>query len=128
MIDSSSQYMPISAAMEEVLSPDDATRVAEELLPAQNKSYYFGLKLNLPQHKVEAIHSKYSEPVDRLHHVITEFLNQIIEPRPTWRVIIEALRSPIVNLKWLASELELAHFPKPNTGMTHNTVPDKTSD
>ncbi|CAI8041005.1 hypothetical protein GBAR_LOCUS22788 [Geodia barretti] len=37
------------------------------------------------------------------------FLNQ--EPRPTWRVIVDALKSSAVNLPQLAMTVEAAHFP-----------------
>ena len=98
--------------MNETLTPDDAVDVLEELLPAQNKSYELGLKLKLRQHEVDSIHSTYSKPRSRLLHVLIEFTNQT-EPRPTWRVIVEALRSPAVNLPALAKSVEAAHFPDP---------------
>ena len=98
--------------MNETLTPDDAVDVLEELLPAQNKSYELGLKLKLPQHVVEAIHSKELPPDKYLLKVLIKFLHQI-HPRPTWRVIVEALRSPAVNLPALARRVEVAHFPGP---------------
>ena len=79
------------------LTPDDAVEVMEALLPAQNKSYELGLKFN--------IHSTYSKPRSRLLQVIIEFTKQT-EPRPTWKVIIDALGSPAVNLKALANTVE----------------------
>ena len=94
----------------EVLTPNDAVKVLEELLPAQNKSFQLGLKLNLEPHQVEGIHSTYSEPENRLLRVVMLFLNQV-EPRPTWRVIVDALKSPVVNLPQLAVAVEAAHFP-----------------
>ena len=84
--------------------------VLEELLPAQNKSYELGLKLKLPQHVVEDIHSKELPHDKYLLKVLIKFLQQA-EPRPTWRVIIEALRSPAVDLPVLARSVEAAHFP-----------------
>ena len=98
--------------IEDVLTPSDAAEVVEELLPAQNKSYELGLKLNLPPHEVENIHSTYSKQEKRLLHVIMQFLNQA-EPRPTWRVIIDALRSRLVNLPQLGQELAACHFLEP---------------
>ena len=84
--------------------------VLEEILPAQNHSFKLGLKLRLPHHEVEAIHSTHSDPKDCLLHVIIECFRKA-EPRPTWRVIVDALRSPAVNLTSLANEVEAAHFP-----------------
>ena len=109
--------------MNETLTPDDAVDVLEELLPAQNKSYELGLKLKLRQHEVDSIHSTYSKPRSRLLHVLIEFTNQT-EPRPTWRVIVEALRSPAVNLPALARRVEAAHFPVPTA--TRDVVAETT--
>ena len=86
----------------------------DELLEAQNKSRIFGLKLNLPLHVVDAIHSTNSQPEDRLLQVLIEFTKQT-DPRPTWRVITDALRSPAVNLPHLAEKVEAAHFPDPTS-------------
>lgn len=93
-----------------MLKPNDAADVLEQVLEAQNQSVFFGLKLNIPLHIVEAIQSTHHQPKDRLLHVIIEFLKQV-SPRPTWRVIINALRSPAVNLPQLANTVETAHFP-----------------
>ena len=98
--------------------------IFEEILPAQNRSFELGLKLGLPHHEVVAIHSTYSDPRSRLLHVILAVLNQA-EPRPTWRVIVDALRSPAVNLPRLADKMEAAHFPQPTT--TRDVVPTMPS-
>ena len=95
---------------DETLTESDATEVLEELLPAQNQSFLLGLKLKLPINEVENIHKIYSDPSERLYRVIIAFLRQI-HPRPTWRVIVEALRSPMMNLNTLANAVEAAHFP-----------------
>ena len=88
--------------------------ILEEILEAQNKSRIFGLKLNLSLHVVDAIHSTYSQPEDRLLQVLIEFTKQT-DPTPTWRVITDALRSPAVNLPHLAQKVEAAHFPDPTS-------------
>ena len=93
-----------------MLTPDDAIDILDELLVAQNQSYELGLRLKIPQHEVEGIHSTYSKPRSRLLQVLIEFTKQV-EPRPTWMVIIDALRSPAVNLPHLARRVEEAHFP-----------------
>ena len=66
--------------------------------------------LNLKPRDVEAFRNTYQDPKDRLYHIILAFLRQA-EPRPTWRVIVDALRSPLVNLTALAERVEAAHFP-----------------
>ena len=109
------------------LTPDDAVDVLEELLPAQNKSYELGLKLKLPHHVVEAIHDTYSKPRSRLLHVIIEFTKQI-EPRPTWRVIVKALRSRVVDLPALANTVEAAHFLVPVRSSATSVSPASIED
>ena len=115
-------------AVDETLTPDDAVDVLEEILPAQNKSYELGLKLKLPQHVVEAIHSKNLPPERCLLEVLIKFSQQT-EPRSTWRVIIEALKSPAVNLPAvnlpaLAERVQAARFPDPTA--TRDVVPETT--
>ncbi|CAI8049102.1 hypothetical protein GBAR_LOCUS27042, partial [Geodia barretti] len=107
-----SHWQPIHTApgMDKTLRPADAEEIFEELLPAQNKSLELGLALNMPPPEVEAIHSQYKDPHDRLLRVIIKFLEQM-GPRPTWRVIVEALRSCAVGLPGIARRVEAAHCP-----------------
>ena len=86
--------------------------IFEELLEAINQAYMLGLKMNLPSHELDAIRKTYPDPREFLLQVILAFLRQA-EPRPTWRVIVDALRSPAVNLTALAKRVEAAHFPDP---------------
>ena len=105
------------------MTPDDVVQVLQELLPAQNQSYALGLQLNLPRSVVEDICAKHLQPHDRLHHVLLEFTNQV-ESRPTWKVIVDALKSPAVNLLPLAIIVEAAHFPSPTS--TREATPPVT--
>ena len=106
----------------ETLTPDDAVRVLESLLPAQNESFVLGLELKLPPHEVEAIYSRHPGAKDRLLHIILAFLKQS-KPRPTWIAIIKALRSPTVNLTALADGLVATHcsVSAETTGMSLST-------
>ena len=108
----------------ETLTPDDAAKVLEELLEAQNQTYILGLTLGLPHAEVEAIHKTHTNTRDRLLHILIAFLNRV-EPTPTWRVIIDALRSLAVNLPALAKRVEAAHFPDPTS--TCDAVPETTT-
>ena len=93
-----------------VLTPDDAGMILDELFEARNQSYVLGLVLKLPLDKVEAIHSQYQNPGECFIRVVVAFLRQT-EPRPTWRVIVNALRSRVVDLPDLARRVEAAHCP-----------------
>ena len=109
------------AAGDRTLTEDDAADILEELLSAQNQSYLLGMKLKLLTADIDAIHSQYQQPRNRLLHVILTFLRRT-EPRPTWRVIVEALKSSILGLPDLAKKLEEAHFPDPTS--TRDVVPE----
>ena len=109
---------------DDLLTTDDAVNVLEEVVEAENKSFALGLKLKLPLHVVEGICTTYSQPRDRLLQVLIEFTKQV-DPRPTWRAIVDALRSPAVNLPQLAMRVEAAHFPDPTA--SRDTPPETTS-
>ena len=96
------------------LTPEDAIIVLEELLDAQTESFKLGVILRLPIAEVERIHSTYSNCRSQLLHVIISFLKQE-QPRPTWKVIVDALRSPAVQLLKLAMEVETSHCSRPET-------------
>ena len=106
------------------LTPDDAVNILEEILEAQNQSFVLGLKLKLPLHDVDAIHSTNLLPRDCLLRVLIEFTKQV-DPRPTWRAIVDALRHPAVNLPQLAMRVEAAHFPDP-TASREAPLPEAT--
>ena len=94
------------------LTERDAKDILAELLEAMNRACELGLVLKLLPHEVEAIRKTYPDPRELLLQVILVFLSQA-ESRPTWRVIVDALRSPAVNLTALAERVEAAHFPDP---------------
>ena len=103
-----------------MLSADDCVRVLEELLVAQNHARYIGLKLKVPQHVSDGT---YTQPRDHLYSVITEFLNQV-EPKPTWRAIVDALMSTLVNLPQLAQKIEEKYIYPPTSQSAHGNNKD----
>ena len=100
-------------AVDETLKSDDVSEILDELVEAQNHSKVLGVKL-LPPHEVEAIHRQYQDSKVRLLHILLAFTKQI-QPRPTWRVIVEALKSASVNLPALAARVQATHFPDSTT-------------
>ena len=104
---------------DETLSPDDDRNVFAELYPARHKLFALGLKFQVPYATLEYIHSRYSDRSSRFMSVIREFLNK--GPNPTWRIIVDALRSPIVNLPLLANVVEAAHFPELTSNQPETT-------
>ena len=97
---------------DETLAGEDEVEVLQALLRAKDKAFQLGLALNLPPYEVRSIRDNCTTPEDRLTRIVEMFLKQV-EPRPTWKVIVNALRSPLVNLPTLAKEIEDAHFPNP---------------
>ena len=82
----------------------------EELTEALANTHRLGLMLKIKPVEVEAIYRTYQDPKERLYQIILAFLRQV-QPPPTWRAIVNSLRSPIVNLTALAKRVEAAHFP-----------------
>ena len=91
--------------MSKLLSQDDAVEVVKELLSVQTKSKELGHLLGLPRERVDAILHSYRDPQKQLFYIIEEFLKQI-EPRPTWGLILEALRSTLLKEYRLAMDIE----------------------
>ena len=106
-----------------ILSQDDVSDVVRDIHEVQTKSEEFGRVLKIPKPTVDAIHQQYSDPKLRLLHVLDEFVKQV-EPTPTWRVIVEALRHPLIGQHRLAQEIESKYCPCPPTDDgTHTLCP-----
>ena len=96
--------METSNALDKRLNKDDALDVVRRLEEIQTKSKILGRVLRLPRSTVESIHQQFSDPQERLLHIIDEFVRQV-EPRPTWRVILSALRDSLIKENSLALEI-----------------------
>ena len=94
-----------------ILSQDDVPDVVCEILEVRTKSDKFGRVLKLPKATVDSVYQQYSDPQDRLFAVLDEFVKQV-EPPPTWRVILGALRNPLIGQHRLAQEIESKYCPR----------------
>ena len=81
----------------EILSVQNAALIREELHPAQKMSYELELALNI-KGLAETL-----SPEERLSQVVDSFLKM---PAPTWEQIVKALKSPHVDCKTLAKNIE----------------------
>ena len=106
---------------DEMLTENDAGNILEQLAEAQKHAHLLGLMLEISPWDVEAIQKKHKEPIDKLYDIILAFLRQP-EPPPTWRAIVNALKSTIVNLTALAKRVEAAHFPDPTASRDPPTI------
>ena len=102
--------------IEKILDDQDVAQVVREIHAVQIKSETLGRVLKLPKVTVDSIHQEYSKPQDRLFHVIDEFVKQV-EPSPTWRVIVDALRDQLIYQPRLALEIERKFCPLTPSGM-----------
>ena len=88
--------------MDDPLTPGDAQKVHSKLTEAAPRAAELGERLGLRTERI----NNHSQEENQLYNVIVEFLGQP-ETKPTWRVILEALRSDEVNLPALAKEIEV---------------------
>ena len=98
-------------------------KILEELLEAQSHAYLLGLKLGLRVPVLDGICASYSQPRERFLQVLIAFTQQV--ERPAWRAIVDALRSPALNLMSLARRVEAAHFPDPTA--IRDVVPETST-
>ena len=93
--------------------------IVVELLPVQTKSMQLGRLVGLPTATIDVILDQNKNDLEKqLFWIIEEFVKQT-EPRPTWRVILNALRSPLLMKDHLACEIEGKLFPA-RIGMWQN--------
>ena len=102
-------YHPAGPPTDNTLTQEDVPDVVEEIYEAQNHALYLGYMLKLDIDDVKAIESQYQEPKERFLHIIIAFLRQT-KTKPTWRVIVGALKSRLINLPKLAEKLEAVHL------------------
>ena len=109
---------------DDILREEDEAEVLGTLWKAKGKAFELGLELKLPPSEVRSIRDTYAKPGDRLTRIVEMFLKQV---EPTWRIIIDALRRPLVDLPRLAKEIEDAHFPNPSLAREIKPTDGKSS-
>ena len=77
-----------------------------ELHPVRASWYKIGLELEIPHTELDCFDQKYSDQVDLLCEVLKYWIRTAVDPRPSWKAVVAALRSPIVNAKYIAEHLE----------------------
>ncbi len=97
------------------LSEKDLIDVLEAAHSGRNKWYNIGLKLGVESHTLDSIGDRFDDPTDCLREVIKQWLKGV-SPQPTWRALVDALRSCVVGEEKLASELEAKYCDMPAQG------------
>ena len=93
------------------LSPGDLATVLKELYEARTKWYYIGLELKVPWVTLDSIKAQSDDEQERLLEALKHWL-KTVDPKPTWQVLVDALRSCVVEENQLANSLEEKHCPK----------------
>ena len=87
------------------LNVDDLGTVLQEAYEARNKWYDIGLGLKVSVATLDGIKSQSDDPKDCLRETLKPWLKGT-DPKPTWRALVEALKSCIVEEHQLAKRLE----------------------
>ena len=88
------------------LSVDDLAAVQRKLYDVKTEWYNLGLELGLRVSTLDSIDAKYnSDPSQCFRQVLKEWLKGV-NPPPTWRAMVKALKSPTVAQHCLAQQIE----------------------
>ena len=78
----------------------------EELYPVCTSWYYIGLRLHVQHTTLDRFKQMYTDPLELMREMLKHWLKTAIDPHPTWEAVVRALRSPLVNEKNVAEQLE----------------------
>ena len=92
------------------LGVDDLGDVLEETLSSSTKWYKIGLQLKVPVAKLDGIRKEFTDQEDCLCEMLKEWLKGAAGTEPSWRVLVETLRSQTVRETQLADQLEAKHY------------------
>ncbi len=90
---------------------DHLLLVLNETYEARTKWYNIGLGLSVSVNTLDSIKGSSNDDGDRLREMYKPWLKGV-NPLPTWRALIVALRSPSVGEGKLAGEVEAKFCPK----------------
>ena len=76
------------------------------LHPVRASWYNIGLQLDIPHTTLDCFKQNYSDQSDLIREVLKCWLKTVVDPSPSWEAIVTALRSPSVNEKSIAAQLE----------------------
>ena len=83
----------------------DLAVALEEVYDARSKWYDIGIMLKIPVSTLNSIRAQYHDPKDALREMLTVWLNSV-DPKPTWRALVDVLQSKVVAEAQLADQLE----------------------
>ena len=77
-----------------------------ELHTVRASWYLIGLQLEIPHTTLDCLKQNHSDPSDLMCEVLKYWFKTAVDPRPSWEGVVAALRSPIVDKKYIAEKLE----------------------
>ena len=87
----------------------------EGVLDAAAQWYNLGLKLKVKTATLESIQEDFTATQHRLREILKAWLNTA--DNPSWKTLIDALKSPLVGASQLASVLEAEYCPVERTDL-----------
>ena len=94
-----------------------------ELHPVCASWYNIGLQLDIPHTTLDCFRQNYSNQSDLLREVLKHWLDTAVDPPPSWEAVVAALRSPIVDKKKVAEQLEIKYWVKEQHMMDDSNRP-----
>ena len=81
--------------------------------------------MDIPHTELDCFEQKYSYPSDLICEVLKHWLKTSVDPPPSWEAVITALRSPIVNEKTVAAQLESKYCAEVHCMTDESSSPSK---
>ena len=78
----------------------------DELHPVCVSWYNIGLQLHIPRTTLDRFKEMHQDSLHLMREMLKHWLDTAVDPHPTWEAVVTALRSPIVNKKRIAEQLE----------------------
>ena len=104
---------PISDHSGNKLTSDDLGCVLEGVVDAAAQWYNLGLKLKVKTATLDSIQEDFTATQHRLREMLKAWLNT--GDNPSWKTLIDALKSPLVGASQLAAVLETEYTPVERT-------------
>ena len=93
-----------------MLSTADIKDVLNATLSAHPKWNNIGIELRVPLHALKGIAQDNKDVNDRFREMLIAWLN-LVNPKPTWEALVDALRQPAVGEEQLAQGVRQKYCP-----------------
>ena len=79
------------------------------LYPVRASWYNIGLVLNIPYRTLDLFKENHTDQSVSMREMLKHWLGLAEDPCPSWEAVVRALRSPLVNERRLAAQLEFKY-------------------